>query len=57
MNEKEIFLAYESVRRSGVTNMLDRTMVCYLADITKDDYMFVLKNYSKLAEKYLNEEV
>ena len=54
-NEKEIFLAFESVRTSGVTNMFNRVLVCELADITKDEYMFVLKHYNELAEKYLDE--
>lgn len=53
-NEKEIFLAFESVRRSGVTNMFDRNYVCLLAGITKDEYMFVLKHYKELADKYLD---
>jgi len=54
-NEKEIFMAFENVRRSGVTNMFDRTRVCAYAGITKDEYMFVIKNYDELAAKYLDD--
>lgn len=54
-NEKEIFLAFEKVRRSGVTNMFDRKYVCYLASLTKDEYMYVIKNYGELMEKYAKE--
>lgn len=53
-HEKESFLAFESVRRSGITNMFDRTRVCAYAGITKDAYMYIVKNYDVLADKYLH---
>lgn len=37
---------FESVRQSGVTNMYNRTLVCELAEITENQYHFILENYN-----------
>ncbi len=57
-NEKEKFLVYESIRRSGVTNMFDVTTVCEISGETLDkkDCFYIMDNYSELAKKYLKEE-
>lgn len=51
---KEKFLAYESVRQSGATNMFDIKTVIALADteLTKEDCLAIMKNYSELSEQY-----
>jgi len=52
---KEEFLAFEKVRKSGVTNMFAKDTVCKLANISKETYYKIVKgnNYSILADKYL----
>lgn len=57
-DEKEKFLLYESIRRSGVTNMFDVTTVCAISGGTleKKDCFYIMDNYSELAKKYLKEE-
>ena len=57
---KEAFLAYETVRESGLTNMLDIRQVGYLADelagfsLTREDVLACIKHYDEYAEKYLS---
>jgi len=50
---KTQFMAYESVRRSGKTNMWDTVMVGNLSGLTREEILEVIKNYGKLAKKYL----
>ena len=54
---EEKFLAYESVRQSGLTNMWDVATVVRLSDyqLDEDDVLDIIKNYSEYAEKYLPE--
>ena len=52
MPDKEAFARYLSVQKSGVTNMLDSRIVCDLADITKDEHLYIIKHYSELVDKY-----
>jgi len=54
---KEEFMAFEEVRQSGVTNMWDAIAVEDLSDgiVTSDIHIYVIKNYGKLAEEFLNE--
>lgn len=40
--------AYETIRKSGVINMLDVRQGCELSDLNRDEYMFSLRNYSAL---------
>ncbi len=56
MIDKEKFSAYEDVRQSGVTNMFDLKTVCELADPTRDEAKEIMRNYSKLKEKYSQEK-
>lgn len=49
---EKAFVAFEKVRQSGVTNMFDRTTVCMLADITTEEYAYILKNYDKLKKEF-----
>ncbi len=43
------FPAYERVRQSGAYNMFD-PRAQRLSGLTKDEYLFVLKNYDALRE-------
>ncbi|MBA7538312.1 hypothetical protein ES705_30587 [subsurface metagenome] len=55
---KEKMQAFEIVRRSGVTNMMDVENVIRYADkfcdtlLTRDDYFYIIKNYPDLMEKF-----
>ena len=55
---KKKFDAYIGVQKSGITNMLDIPVVIriaamqYLVDLTKDDCIYIMKNYSNLKEYY-----
>ena len=51
MNEQKMFLAYEKVRQSGKYNMYD-PRAKQKTRLTAEEYMFVMRNYSALAEKY-----
>ena len=55
MIAKEKFLDYESIRKSGVTNMFDLTTVLTLsrADLTRTDLADIMENYSKYKLEYL----
>ena len=50
---KTQFLAYESVRQSGVTNMWDVRVVAGLSGLTEEEILKVIKNYGSLSKKYL----
>jgi|GEM_PF-1120700 len=56
---KAKFLAFEKVRRSGLTNMLDINEVRFIAlskfkqELTKKDCFDIMLNYDKYALKYL----
>lgn len=53
---KEKFLSYEEVRKSGRTNMFDVNTVLALSseELTKDDCINIMKNYSKYSKKWLD---
>jgi len=55
MITKEKFLDYESIRKSGRTNMYDLTTVLILSrtDLTRTDLADIMENYSKYKAKYL----
>ena len=47
------FERYEKVRDSGKFNMImDSANACVAAHLTKDQYLFVIKNYSALKDSY-----
>ena len=52
---QEKFLAYETVRESGETNMFDINKVIELADVelTREDIINIMKNYGDYKEKWL----
>lgn len=56
---KEEFLAFEEVRQSGETNMMNRRAVEELTDgiVTKDIHRYIISgnNYQELAHKFLKE--
>lgn len=49
---KEEFKRYQIVRATGVVNMLDSKVVCYLADITPAVHRYIVNNYNELVSKY-----
>ena len=55
---KEKFEAYESIRKSGETNMFDVRKVIELSDngLTKEDCLDIMKNYSKYKKEYESSE-
>ena len=51
---KQEFLKYEEARKSGKYNMImDMNKVIAEYGIGFKDYIYIINNYSKLAEKYL----
>ena len=54
---KEEFLAFEAVRQSGETNMMNRRAVEELTDgiVARDIHRYIIKNYRTLAEQFLKE--
>jgi len=50
---KDEFMAYEGVRRSGVTNMFAVSVVMKISELSKEKVLKIMENYSELAEKYL----
>lgn len=51
MNDMSKYIAYEEVRRSGLYNMFD-DRARQLTGLSKEDYIYVMKNYSELNKKY-----
>ena len=52
--DKQTFLDYEAARQSGEFNMImDAHLVMQQYGISKEDYWYIIKNYSELAKKYL----
>ncbi len=49
---KQDFESYESVRRSGITNMFDRKTVCELSNLSDEKVKAIMKNYSELVIKF-----
>ena len=58
MVNKEKFQAYVTVQKSGLTNMLHIENVAFAAEqicnieLTKEDCLYIIKNYGKLKEMY-----
>lgn len=53
---KEEFLAYEDVRRSGVTNMFDLVAVSRLTGLDRKKVIEIHRNYSSLKAEYIRKE-
>ena len=49
---KETFEAYDQVRKSGITNMLNIKVVCQAANITKEQCLEMIENYDKYSNLY-----
>jgi len=49
---KEQFASYEEVRQSGETNMFDVRTVSALSGLERSVICEIMRNYSKLCEKY-----
>ena len=46
------FVKYLDCRDSGVTNMFDITTVKSITGLSKEQIMYIMKNFSELEEKY-----
>ena len=46
------FVKYLDVRDSGVTNMFDLRNVTALTGLSKEQIIYIIKNFDKLEEKY-----
>ena len=53
---KQEFQAYEEVRASGVTNVLDVGFVSRLSGLSREKIFEIIRRYNELNEKY-NKEV
>lgn len=49
---EEQFKAYESVRRSGATNMFDVRVVSNMSGLARGTILLIMKNYEALKEKF-----
>jgi hypothetical protein len=50
---KEQFERYESVRKSGVTNMNLINAVCDLTELQRDMVLYIMKHYGELYDRYI----
>lgn len=48
----EDFEKYIEVQKSGVTNMLDVPVVCALSGLTREQVIYIIKNYLDLKKQY-----
>ena len=46
------FVRYLDCRDSGVTNMFDVTTVKSITGLSKEQIIYIIKNFDKLEEKY-----
>ena len=54
---KSEFDSYESVRKSGVTNMFDTKTVSAYSSLDTDTIIDILTNYSEYREKFYSKEM
>ena len=52
---KTRFLAYERVRRSGVTNMFDARRVQQRSGLSRPEIVEIMTNYDRLEQRYLRD--
>ena len=50
---REMFMCYEAVRESGVTNMMDVRTVEKLSGLSQETILTIIRGYSELADKWL----
>lgn len=55
MITKEKFLRYEDLRQSGITNMFAINEVKDWTGLNKNEVLEIMKEYSTLKERYINE--
>ena len=49
---QEQFAAYCRVRESGVTNMMNVRLVSELTGLSRNEVIYIIRNYGKLNDKY-----
>jgi hypothetical protein len=54
---KSDFIAYETIRQSGITNMFDVAFVSEISGLTREKIFTIMKHYEKLRDKYLTKGV
>ena len=47
----EQFESYVEVQQSGITNMMNISYVCELTGLTKNECIYIMKNYSELKDR------
>lgn len=53
---KDLFLKYVDVQLDGSYNMItDASIVMQIIGANKEDYLYIIQNYSQLKEQYKNE--
>ena len=52
MITKDEFIAYEKVRQSGKTNMLDTKVVSALSGLERRTIVEIIQSYSRLCKRY-----
>jgi len=62
VNKREKFILYETVRNLGAYNMITESpkVIAFISRvydvvISREDYIFIISNYSELKEEYIKE--
>ena len=50
---KEEFKRYESIRKSGVTNMNLINSVCDLTELDREKVLYIMKHYEELFDEHI----
>ena len=50
---KEQFESYVEIQESGITNMMNVRYVSDLTGLTRDECIYIMKNYTELRKLYL----
>lgn len=54
---RRLFLSYENVRQIGEFNMLDMKRGCRATGCTPEQYLFIIKNYTNLHQRFLGDVI
>jgi hypothetical protein len=50
---KDEFMRYDEVKKSGVTNMVLINNVCDLTDLERDKVLYIMKHYDELYDVFI----
>lgn len=51
-DRQKIFASFERVRQSGLINMFDWKTGCELAELTKEEWIYCMENYTELYDEF-----